>query len=196
MPKLWNETIETHRNAVRSAILDTTAALVAEHGISSVSMSQIALSAGIGRATLYKYFPDVDAILVAWHERQIQAHLEHLAQVRDRTEGKSDLKLEAVLQAYALISHSHNGGAQAARLHQGPHVSRAQQHLQEFLAELLGEGAEAGIFRNDVAPGELAGYCLHALEAAGGLTSGDAVLRLVKVTMTGLQPPGVAVTGH
>jgi AcrR family transcriptional regulator len=59
---------------VRDATLDTTAALVAEHGLASVTMSQIAEQTGIGRATLYKYFPDVEAILVAWHERQIAGH--------------------------------------------------------------------------------------------------------------------------
>jgi AcrR family transcriptional regulator len=56
MPKLWNETIEAHRREVRDAILDNTAALVAEHGLLSVTMSQIAEETGIGRATLYKYF--------------------------------------------------------------------------------------------------------------------------------------------
>jgi hypothetical protein len=33
MPKLWNETIEAHRRAVRDAIMDTTAALMAETAI-------------------------------------------------------------------------------------------------------------------------------------------------------------------
>ena len=75
VPRLWDETIEAHRRAVRGATLDTTAALVAEHGLASVTMSQIAAETGIGRATLYKYFPDVDAILVAWHERQVAEHL-------------------------------------------------------------------------------------------------------------------------
>lgn len=193
MPKLWNETIETHRSAVRTAILDTTAALVGEHGLASVTMSQIAQSAGIGRATLYKYFPDVDAILSAWHERQVQAHLEQLAQVRHSAD-TPERQLEAVLQTYAMISYSRHGGAQAARLHQSQHVSHAQQHLNEFLTDLLREGAEAGVFRDDVAPDELAGYCLHALEAAAGLTSREAVHRLVRVTMSGLQPP--ARTSH
>ena len=55
VPKLWNETIEAHRRAVRDAILETTAALVVEHGLTSVTMSQIAEETGIGRATLYKY---------------------------------------------------------------------------------------------------------------------------------------------
>jgi len=78
VPKLWTETIETHRREVREAILDTTAALVAEHGLLGVTMSQIAEETGIGRATLYKYFPDVEAILLAWHDRQITGHLAQL----------------------------------------------------------------------------------------------------------------------
>src|ERR687891_1001227 len=98
MPKLWNETIETHRREVRDAILDITAALVAEHGLRSVTMSQIAQDTGIGRATLYKYFPDVEAILHAWHERQINGHLGHLAEVREAADAGA--RLEAVLQAY------------------------------------------------------------------------------------------------
>jgi AcrR family transcriptional regulator len=48
-------------------------------------MSQIAAEAsGIGRATLYKYFPDVESILRAWHERQVGAHLHQLHAARKR----------------------------------------------------------------------------------------------------------------
>ena len=84
VPRLWNDTIQAHRAAVNDAILDTTAALVAKHGLRSVTMSQIAEQTGIGRATLYKYFPDVEAILAAWHERQIAAHLQQLTELRDQ----------------------------------------------------------------------------------------------------------------
>src|SRR5918993_5884001 len=115
--------------AVRDAILDTTAALVAEHGLLSVSMSQIAEKTGIGRATLYKYFPAVEAILLAWHERQITGHLEYLAEVRDRA-GDVRERLEAVLEAYALISHEprgHQDAELAAFLHRDERVARAQQ---------------------------------------------------------------------
>ena len=38
MPKLWSETIEEHRRAVHDATLDTTAALVREHGLAAVTL--------------------------------------------------------------------------------------------------------------------------------------------------------------
>jgi AcrR family transcriptional regulator len=191
MPKLWTETIEAHRREVRDAVQDTTAALVAEHGLRSVTMSQIAEETGIGRATLYKYFPDVEAILVAWHERQITRHLEYLAEIRDQA-GDAVERLEAVLEAYALISHEshgHHGTELGAFLHRDEQVARAQQQLRDMIRNLLTEGAETGDLRNDVAPDELASYCLHALTAASSLRSKAAVRRLVTVTLAGLRPP-------
>jgi AcrR family transcriptional regulator len=186
VPKLWNETIEAHRRAVRDATLDTTAALVAEHGLRSVTMSQIAEQTGIGRATLYKYFPDVEAILVAWHERQISAHLEHLAELGKAADARE--RVEVVLETYALIRHEHYGSDLAALLHQGEHVVRAQNHLHAFVRDLLSEAAEIGDVRGDIPPDELASYCLNALTAAGTLPSKAAVRRLVRVTLSGLRP--------
>src|SRR5438094_10383129 len=138
MPKLWNETIEAHRHDVRDAIMDASAALATELGLAAVTMSQIAEQTGIGRATLYKYFSDVEAILVAWHERQVAAHLEHLRKVRDQAGGAAE-RLHAVLEAYALIQHEHHGTELEALLHQGPPVARAQQHLTDLIRELLTE---------------------------------------------------------
>jgi AcrR family transcriptional regulator len=152
-------------------------------------MSQIAEEIGIGRATLYKYFSDVEAILIAWHERQVTGHLEYLAEVRDQA-GDAGERLEAVLQAYALISHEYHGTELAAILHRGEHVARAQQQLSDFIRDLVTEGAENGDLRDDVAPEELASYCLHALTAASSLSSKAAVRRLVTVILAGLQPRG------
>ena len=187
VPKLWSETIEAHRSAVRDATIDATAALVAERGPLSVTMSQIAEETGIGRATLYKYFPDVETILIAWHERQIHVHLEQLAAICDQA-GDALGRLAAVLEAYALISHQHHGSEFAAALHRGEHVDRAQEHLSDLLAGLLKEAAESGGVRDDIASGELAIYCLHALAGARTLPSKAAVRRLVDVTLAGLRP--------
>ncbi|MFN2568641.1 MAG: TetR/AcrR family transcriptional regulator [Candidatus Dormibacteria bacterium] len=189
MPKLWNETIETHRRDVRAAILETTASLVAAHGLLSVTMSQIAEETGIGRATLYKYFPDVETILRAWHERQIAGHLDQLTEARDSA-GDARRRLAAVLETFALVAHEsrrHRGTELAALLHRDQHVDHAQQHVHVLIVDLLIEGARIGDIRRDVEPGELASYCLHALMAASTLPSKAAVRRLVAVTLDGLR---------
>ncbi|MEP6753632.1 MAG: TetR/AcrR family transcriptional regulator [Candidatus Dormiibacterota bacterium] len=187
MPKLWNDTIETHRREVREAILQTTVRLVTEHGLRAVTMSQIAEETGIGRATLYKYYSDVEAILVAWHEGHIAGHLEHLAALRDQAGDATD-RLKAVLEAYALIQHKRHASELGALLHRDEHVGRAQRHLTDLIRDMVIEGATAGDVRNDVAADELASYCLHALTAASTLPSEAAVRRLVTVTMAGLRP--------
>ena len=187
VPRLWNDTIEEHRRVVRDAILDTTAELVAAHGLRAVTMSQIAERTGIGRATLYKYFPGVEEILIAWHERQIAGHLEQLEELASRP-GRSGERLKAVLEAYALLTHAHGGGELAALVHRGSHVDRARERVSGLIASLVTAAAAAGDVRNDVAADELASYCLHALAAAGSLASTAAVRRLVTVTVAGLDP--------
>ncbi len=215
MPRLWTDTIESHRREVNGAILETTAALVGEHGLASVTMSQIAEKTGIGRATLYKYFPDVEAILVAWHERHVTHHLERLTEIRDRA-GEPGERLEAVLEAYALISHerarSHSEEHSHARsrehsrahseehphppfatelsayVHRDKHVARALRRLRDFIRDLLLDAVKAGDVRDDAPPEELADYCIHALGAASTLRSKSAVQRLVAVTLSGLRP--------
>jgi AcrR family transcriptional regulator len=191
VPRLWNQTIEAHRAAVRDAIVDATAGLVAHHGLTSVTMSAIAEQTSIGRATLYKYFPDVEAILLAWHERQISGHLQQLAEARDHASDAGQ-QIQAVLEAYALISHEshgHRNSELAAFLHRDGQVARAEQQLRGMIRDLLTEGARTGDVRDDVAPDELAGYCLSALTAASTLPSKTAVRRLVTVTLAGLRPP-------
>jgi AcrR family transcriptional regulator len=192
VPKLWSGTIEAHRAAVRDATIDATAKLVAEQGIGAVTMSRVAEETGIGRATLYKYFPDVEAILLAWHERQITDHLHQLAAVGSRS-GSADARLEAVLEAYARINRKQPGTQLSGLLpllHQGDHVKHAHGHLRDFIEGLITEGAAAGVMRDDVPPGDLADYCLHAISAARQLPSEAAARRLVQVIMTGLRADG------
>ncbi len=191
VPKLWKRTIEAHRLQVHEAILAATWALVTEHGLLSVTMTQIAERAGIGRATLYKYFPDVEAILFAHHQRHVAGHLEQLAALRDQVSDAGE-RLEAVLRAFAHIAHyrEHHGTEElAALLHRGRNAAQAQRQIFDLIRGVLIEAAEIGALRDDVTPDELATYCLHALTAAGSLPTEAAVDRLVTVTLAALRPP-------
>jgi AcrR family transcriptional regulator len=188
VPRLWTETIEEHRRAVHDATLDAFATLIAEQGLASVTMSQLAGTAGIGRATLYKYFPDVESVLVAWHERQISRHLHLLQEARDAADGPA-ARLEAVLSTFAMIQHEHHGtDLPVTMLHRGEHVAEARQLLHALVSDLITACIRSGGIRPGVPAGELASYCLHALSAASGMRSRAAVRRLVVVTLAGLRP--------
>ena len=88
----------------------------------------------------------------------------------------------------AAVAALHRGApTRGARRHPGhtAHVARAHQELRDLLAE----GTASGEVRDDVAPEELASYCLHAVAAARGLPSKAAVQRLVTPILAGLPPP-------
>ena len=191
MPKLWNDTIQAHRRAVREAAIETTTALVAERGLRAVTMSEIAERTGIGRATLYKYFPDVESIVSAWHEREISAHLAQLVAARDQANGAA-ARLTAVLETYALVANQSRGAHDpelASLLHRDERVARAQHRVREMVHALIVDAVASGDVRTDVPPDELATFCLHAVTAATSLESRAAVSRLVRVTLCGLRPP-------
>ncbi|MET9316234.1 helix-turn-helix domain-containing protein [Kribbella sp. NPDC003505] len=184
MPKLWNDSVASHREAVRTAVLDAAGAVVAERGVTGVTMAEVAQRSGIGRATLYKYFADVESILIAWHQRQVADHLRQLAEIWERTH-----RIEDVLEAYAFICHDHPPSEPAASLHRSAHVDHAREHLVSFIADRL------DTMRDDVPAKELATYCIHALQAASAVPSKAAVRRLVKVTLDGLGAPATGRGG-
>lgn len=190
VPRLWSATVESHRREVREAILDTAWELVIQRGLLNVTMSQIAEDAGIGRATLYKYFPDVEAILLAWHERQVGGHLAHLMKLRDQHDEPGP-RLKVVLHAYARMTYHrerHGSEELGALLHGGTQLSAAQRQLHALLSDLLAEAISSGAIRGDIAARELAVYCEQALSAARRLPSQAAVDRLVSLTMAALRP--------
>lgn len=115
----WTDTVDEHRRSVRDAVLDAAGALVTEQGLTAVTMSGLAERSGVGRATLYRYFPDLDAALRAWHERLITGHLDRLTAVRDRSSDPS-ARVCDVLATYAHLSRRHTGS--------GDHAADAAGH--------------------------------------------------------------------
>lgn len=186
MPKLWTDTVEGHRHAVRAAVLDAVAALIAEAGFSGVSMTRVAEHAGVTRATLYKYFPDVETLLAAWHERQISEHLSALEKIRCDTAG-TGRQLQAVLEAYALMIYDRPGhDASAPALHRGSHIDHAHHHLEAFIADLIRTDAQEKAVDPAMNPVDLARYCIQAIGSARSLSARNAVPSLVSVTVRGI----------
>ena len=57
-------------------ILDALQKLLANHELQSISVSEIAHTAGIGKGSIYYYFPSKDAILQALVERNYEKPLQ------------------------------------------------------------------------------------------------------------------------
>jgi AcrR family transcriptional regulator len=155
-------------------------------------MSRVAEVAGIGRATLYKYFPDVESILLEWHEEQVAGHLDELRRASQSGDGPIQ-QLRSVLEAFALMTqrggqHSPSG-ALMSLLHRGENVTRAEQSLCELIAHLVAAAVTDGTARDDVPPEQLAWFCLHAAKSAQHLPSQAAVRRMVALIMSALTTP-------
>lgn len=190
VPRLWTDTVESHRQEVREAILDAAGELVASQGLMAVSMSQLATAAGIGRATLYKYFADVEEVFAAWHARQVAGHLAQLAAL---TQGADEpaIRLRSALEAYGRICQQrarHGGDAMSAALHHSRDVQQPERQLRDLLASLVAEAAAAAAVRSDVPARELASFCAHALTAAADIESPAAVETLVDLVWASLTP--------
>lgn len=193
MPRLWTATIEQHRTEVRDAVLDATAGLVEERGLLAVTMSDIAEHAGIGRATLYKYFPDLTAILAAWHNREVDRHLDAIAYAPFGMTEPVDRLHQAIAQHADRLRRHHTAPTIGAHLaaHYVTHgntFEHANHRLVELFAQLVTDAQASGV-RADVPATELATYLVHALGAASQLPSPAAVRRLVTTTTAALEPP-------
>jgi AcrR family transcriptional regulator len=183
------ESVETHRRDTRDAILAATAAVVAEHGLEAVTLSRIAAKAGMAEARLCRYFPDLDAILQAWHDRQVANHLGYLDDIGSQS-GAVTERLDAVLRSYAAVvhqTHVHRATERGAALHREEGLVHARRHLHGLVRDLLAEGMRSGDIRDDLTPDELADQCLRSLSSAGAHASAVAVRHLVSTTLAGVR---------
>ena len=166
---------------MREAIVSAADSVIAERGLAGLSMSEVAVRAAIGRATLYKYFSDVASVLGAWHQAKVAAHLRAVRDAAATHQGPAK-QLQAALTRYAEIRREHPTGPLGSPLHSQAHVHEGTQTLITFLADLISAAARDGDVRTDVPPRELATFCLGALDAADG-TSRAAATRLVDLVL-------------
>ncbi len=174
MPKIWADTIDSHRRQVNQAILNATAELIAEHGPLSVNMSAIAERVGIGRATLYKYFPDVESILVAWHGREFAEQLSRLQTLSEA----DDVTFEDVAELVCAQrrNHPHRKGADVLGTFghtlagaEGAIDGAIERQIVAVLTGLLTRLVQRNAVRDDQDPELLARWLLHAAHAPGDL---------------------------
>jgi AcrR family transcriptional regulator len=96
--------------AQREELLATAARLFAHQGYTATSMQQVALAAGVGKATLYHYVRDKPALLAAiasTHVARLEALVAAVAAERLAPEAHLSRLVERFMQAYAHARHEH-----------------------------------------------------------------------------------------
>ncbi len=156
MPKIWDETIAAHRERLRAQIIDAAMKLVAERGLMHVSMSAVARRAGIGRATLYNYFPDVEHMLAAHVVDEVTAFHEALAieLAAIASPGRRlEHYLDRIITYFASREHATSvEGTGAMAPDQNGEVIEAFLRLHVELREILAAGVRSRVFRRDLDP--------------------------------------------
>jgi len=186
--KSWHETVGEHRRDVRSSIVHATWSLVHEKGPLAITMADVAERAGVARATLYKNFRSVEAILATAHGERVEAHLAQLERAVDRAPD-AGAALRTLLERYGQIAYqrTRNGGPDLHNLlHQGGRHEEQEAKLLALVARVIRDAQESGEVRDDVTADVLAAYCVAALGAAGHLLKAS-IPDLCRTVMTGLR---------
>jgi AcrR family transcriptional regulator len=130
--------------------------LIGEHGLAHVSMSLLAERAGVSRATLYHYFPDLDHVLLAWVELQVDrfvSRVEQLASAEPDPRARLALIIAQLSDYFASRDHR-LGLEQLGNLAVAPATARAVAErmapLMGLVADCLRTGQEVGVFRSDL----------------------------------------------
>jgi AcrR family transcriptional regulator len=167
----------------RAAILDAARAELAEPG--ELRLSAVARRAGVGQGTIYRHFPDRDALVGAVYEREILA-LVALAHslVEDHEPAEALRAWFTELAEYARVKRGVMAAVDSSVWSEVS--SRTPSRLAEALTLLLGAGAEDGSLRADVDPRDvvlLSWFLAHVEPGEWG----ERVPRLLDVLVSGLR---------
>lgn len=160
---------EALQDRTAAAIVDNAAAIMAERG-DAASMADIASVAGVSRATLYRYFPNREALLHAMATTSVE---ELAARIAD-----ADLRGIPVKEAIARLVRGFVAvGSKYVALSSG-RLKRTADHpnvdalLSEPVRELFRRGIADGSLRADLDPELLIDLFSGLIKAALDITSG------------------------
>jgi AcrR family transcriptional regulator len=135
----------------RARILAAAAELFAERGL-DVSLDEIAAHAGVGVGTVYRRFPDKDALIDALFEEKIEravALAERALELEDPWEG-----FTTFMRGMCRMQAEDRGFKEAllVREHGRERVARARERIAPRAMRLLARAQEAGAVRADLGP--------------------------------------------
>lgn len=132
-------------------ILDALQELLKNQKLQTISVSEIAQTAGIGKGSIYYYFSSKDAILDALVERNYEKPIQTAKDLSDQTDISPFTRMAMIFQAcrsssseFLKSEHSHSADTKEhVFLHQ-KYVSHIITELKPVLAEIIRQGISRG----------------------------------------------------
>jgi TetR/AcrR family transcriptional regulator, mexCD-oprJ operon repressor len=174
---------------VAAAILDGAARILAVHG-EQASMNDVAAAAGVARATVYRYFPNRQALLDELARAAVSEAGEGLASARiDEVPPE-----EGVARAVRALVDVGDSFVLLARERVRSEPERFERRVTQPLRELFERGQAAGDIRSDIASARLTesliGLIVGVLTSTPPLGKEDII-----ATITGLFLDGARARG-
>ena len=148
MPKIIGESLASHRELTRTRLFDALGSLMAEQPFESITMSQIAERAGVGRTAVYNHFADKEVLLLAYM-RQVTEEFTSVLSDRLSTEPDPLMRLRLYIRSHVQMTSRYHVKAGmglrrqmsdrgASHLHD--HVGMVGEVLISILDDAMGRG--------------------------------------------------------
>ena len=167
--------------SARERIIEAALSLIAERGLSAVTMTDIASAANVARQTLYNHFPDIDSAVAAVVERENEVGFQRLSDLLATVEtpvGKLELLVRHVAASHARAHPLHGISSSLAPEVQAK-LAEHDSAARSVISEILRDGVERRVFRPDLDPVRDAQLIQRLLEGVGELVAGDDEIALV-----------------
>lgn len=137
----------------RKEIFHASVHLFLNKGFNETSMREIAEAAGIGKSTLYDYFPTKADILLSFVEDELQQLTGRVLEIANQNIGAQE-KLRQIMFAYMEYLATNEDfymklSVEVQRLAQNSleQIQRKRHDLQDLLCKIIDEGIREGSFR-------------------------------------------------
>lgn len=143
-----------HRQVTRDAIFAAFSSLVYERGYDAVNLADVANAAGMSRTTMYNYFSDKDALVVAFTEAEVTSFTDGLS--ADLAEaGTPSERLRVYIAAQLrYVSRNHLPPGRSLQMLLSPETYQRLLHhvhsMEDTLRGILDDGVADGSFDADV----------------------------------------------
>lgn len=150
MPRIKAETVEAHRAQTIDALLEAFGSLVLERGYTGLSFGDIAQRAGLARTAIYNYFPDLEAMLFAWTEREVANAMTQLEEDVSKAR-TADQKLRIFIrhQLEGFATRHLPPGQEVMRFLNPETFGRFMSHiepLEKIVHGIISDGLDSGEF--------------------------------------------------